>query len=293
MYNNNLSFRLIVFAITICIVWLLCLTRAVPTTSFLTEEPLIPFKLIHPELLVLVLSSRHHVYDIHKAMWHALTILAPPEIKVFLIEADPYATQVIINGSYIFVPGPECITPCMLHTTMHALNATLNGTTLVKGIKWVLRTNLSSLFIWTRLLLWIRKNLSPPVHAGGSWAVGNELPSGCGNIMDVETAKLLLAANSSLDYQLDEDVAISQFVKFNLKIPYHSMPRTDYVPDDGRDFSNLPIDPDNGAFHYRVKAQRYREKYDGFVLSRIFLQAYYGFNLTQQDTQQQPLHGLF
>ena len=140
----------------------------------------------------------------------------------------------------------------------------------------MLKTNLSSFWVWARLLRWIAAGGAPRslAYAGQVVSVPEEgvpaLASGAGTLMSADVALLLLRHNASLDLALIDDVAVGKLMA-GLGVAVRPMPRTDYVGE----CAGLPARLDDGAaFHFRVKCVNNRERDDASVFARLFAEVY-------------------
>ena len=140
----------------------------------------------------------------------------------------------------------------------------------------MLKTNLSSFWVWARLLRWIAAGGVPrsAAYAGKFVSVPEEgvpvLASGAGTLMSADVALLLLRHNASLDLSLIDDVAVGKLMA-GLGVAALPMPRTDYV---GEECAGLPARLDDGAaFHFRVKCAS-RERDDASAFARLYAEVY-------------------
>jgi hypothetical protein len=59
-------------------------------------------------------------------------------------------------------------------------------------------------------------------------------------------------------------------------VPVQAMDRTDFVSSEQQPMATLPAPADSGAYHYRIKSAHDRSRHDGYVMARLFAEAYYG-----------------
>lgn len=232
-----------------------------------------------PRLLVLVISSREPVYSAHRAVWRMLAEAAAPHaIKVYFIVASADVESVVVTDDEIISPGADCLRPCIMAKTINSLAAIVGEGAPAHAYEYVLRTNLSSLWVWARLVAWLDAKLRPrgtPVMAARIVET-TDILSGAGTIWSVDVARMLIAGNASLEYGELDDVAMSSFLH-RKRVPVEEMARTDFASDAQQPLSTLPPAAlDTGAYHYRIKSSHDRERHDGLVMARLFAEAYYG-----------------
>ena len=141
---------------------------------------------------------------------------------------------------------------------------------------YVLKTNLSSFWVWARLLRWIAAGGVPrsAAYAGMILKFQQGIPlaaSGAGTLMSADVALPLLLHNASLDFSgsLYDDTAIGKLMA-DLGVKLLPMTRTDYV----EDCVDLPALLDDGfAYHFRVKCfNRIRD--DASAFARLYAEIY-------------------
>ena len=229
-------------------------------------------------LLVIVLASDEPIYAAHRAVWRMMAAAAPRfGVRVFFTKMRDGLDAVRIEKDTVFVPGTDCVTPCQLLKTMASLHALVGPGAAPHAYEYVLRTNLSSLWVWARLLAWIKATLRPrgtPIRAGV--VIGKTVwLSGAGTVLSIDAARTLVAGNESLRYTEMDDVAMSEFLHAK-NVPIQVMTRADFTSTDGNPIGQLPVSPDSGAYHYRIKPVHDRARHDGYVMARLFAEAYFG-----------------
>ena len=253
-----------------------------------------------PRLLVLVTSSTEPVYLTQRAIWRLLARSHPCVNVIFLWDAADSLAGVaalaagaprLVGGTEFFVPGATGIRPGIALKVMAALqefadelepagarigDAPCRDTTRCRKFAFVLKTNLSSFWVWTRLLHWIAAGGAPrfAAYAGMILHFEQGIPlaaSGAGTLMSSDVALLLLRHNASLDWSglLYDDIAVGKLMAdFGIKL--FPMTRTDYV----EDCVDLPTELDDGvAYHFRVKCHN-RVRDDASAFARLYAEVY-------------------
>ena len=229
-------------------------------------------------LLVIVIASDEPLYAAHRAVWRMMAAAGVRfGVKVYFTKMREGLDDVTVEGDTVVVPGVDCITPCMLLKTMATMNLLVGPGAAPHAYEYVMRTNLSSVWVWARLLAWIRDKLRPrgtPIRAGV--IIGQTVwTSGAGTIMSIDAAHMLVEGNASLLYKEMDDVAMSEFLHAK-NVPIEPMTRADFTSADPNPIGYLPTSPDSGAYHYRIKPEHDRARYDGYVMARLFADAYHG-----------------
>lgn len=235
------------------------------------------------ELLVLVIASENSVYDMNWAVWERVAANSPCNVQVYLIISDMESTAekpVIDEAKNIIrVPQPETYIPGILKKTIDAMELVLGDKH--RTFKYILRTNMSSLWYWPRVMAVLKALPTANAYAGIYVPFVNEryellqtgFISGAGIILSRDVAQLLVDHSAELHWHLIDDVAIGLFLidsKIDcIKLPDES--RCDFVSD------TLPaplLTSGMTCHHYRIKSETDRLLYDGYIFSRLYHELY-------------------
>ena len=264
-----------------------------------------------PRLLVLVQCSTEPIYLTQRAIWRLMARSHSCVHVVFLWDAADSSAGAgalaagapRLVGADLFVPNAAGLTPGVHRKIIAGLREyaadlapgdargdplsldasfrndgavrsnAFRGFTPRSRFDFVLRTNLSSFWVWARFLLWIAASGMPRsgAYAGVVYSVP-EAPvftSGAGTLMSADVALLLLRHNNSLDFTLYDDVAIGKLMA-ELGVKALPMTRKDYVDE----CLDLPMQLDDGsAYHFRVKCHN-RVRDDASAFARLYAEIY-------------------
>lgn len=172
--------------------------------------------------LVLVISDNSHpVYDHHRTIWSSY-MHQYPEIDAYFITHLPDIDTAQTHYDTIYIPGKE-----ELGTILHKTVESIKFCTTKTEYDFVLRTNLSSVWLFSRFLDHLRTLPTQNVYAG---FCGNHngiaFVSGAGCLMSIDVAtQLCKSANLAYTFKQLDDVAIGATFQI-LRIPISgSFPR--------------------------------------------------------------------
>lgn len=196
------------------------------------------------KVLFMVIASPGLPYECFKAIWLLHWQTAKrwfPDAGLWFIHgqhSDTYA-----GGQYDrHYPVEESIIPGLLQKTMLAFKDFLES-----DYEFVIRTNLSSIFIWDRLRAYMEKWKDIADVAGFSET--RDHFTGCNIILNRGVVQLLYENKDSLEYSVEDDLAISRFILKN-DIRYTWAPRYDMIDNTiALHGTEEPLE----IFHVRVK----------------------------------------
>ena len=267
----------ILHAITLALLIIVCVWIQ-PSTRIITRSQARPVIALESgsglRLLVLVIASKHAIYGMNWAVW-SLSMQQHPRVDVYFMVSDPdlESPMTVDEDTHVItVKLVEEHIPGLLSKTVKSLQFFLNNHS--RRYTHVLRTNLSSMWHWERLLAFIASLSYADDFAAGNMNYHEKayVPyflSGSGILMTRGVVELVSRHAQELRYDLIDDVALGIFLhQHNVtRVP---MPRCDFT------LNTLPqpLDSNNTCFHYRVKNDA-REFYDWYILPRLFFELYY------------------
>lgn len=207
------------------------------------------FPLLSEKLLVLVLASDNRpIYQELQKLWRSYMHYDPEHVEVYFIKSDPdLNVPYKIENDVIWSKMNESLKPGILNKTLLSLEAMLPR---LPEFTYVLRTNLSSFFIFPELLNFLQNAPKKNYYAGGS--AGPEWwPSGCGFILSRNLVYLLIHHKGSLwdnasDY---DDVLLGHFFH-SQNAPISHFPRLDLIKPEDFEHYKAKTPP---FFHFRIK----------------------------------------
>ena len=175
-----------------------------------------------PKVLVLIIASDNQpVYADLQRLWRQYMHLDPAHITAYFIKADPKLPQpFVIQSDVIWSRTKEDLRPGILNKTILSLAAL--GPKLGE-FDYVLRTNLSSLYVFPRLLQFLRTCPQQRFYCASGDPERN-LGSGSGFLLSIDVAQLLIKHSRRLLNRSDDadDVLIGRFLaKQQIKLVLH------------------------------------------------------------------------
>lgn len=218
-------------------------------------------------LFVAIASPGLH-YECFKAVW----LLHWQNISRWFPDAGLW----FIHGNHegAFAAGPhdrlypveECLIPGALHKTMHAFKDFLDS-----DYECLIRTNLSTFFVWDRLRCFLDRWSGAADVAGLLTDDGSHF-TGCNLVLGRKAVRLLYENRDALDYTDHEDVAMSKFILLRSDIKYASTPRYEITDDHlGNEVRVMRGGPVQNMFHVRIKSRdRMLDVQNMYTLARDF-----------------------
>ena len=182
----------------------------------------------------------------------------------------------------IFVKTSETFRPGILVKTVEAVRYLLKDAS--RHYKYILRTNMSSMWHWQRLLAYLEtmetsETKTYPVEIGKPWVASvlredkvnltATCCSGTGILMNRPAARILADQSNELRYEMIDDLAMGQLWS-QTAVEMIPLPRTDFTDHKFR----APLDTNHDSFFWRVKNPQDRLLYDGYILSRLYIELY-------------------
>lgn len=213
------------------------------------------------KVLVLIIASdgtKAHV-ELQK-IWKAYMHTDPKHFEVYFIRGNPnLAVPYEINGDDFFLKCEESYVPGILEKTILSMEAMLPR---LKKFDYILRTNLSSFYVFPKLLDFIQTLPREKCYCGRKISISlGSIPkfgrvtfaSGAGILLSSDVAEMLVRKKEELfSYKNDlpDDMVLGFFFQNN-NIPLLDSPRTDF-PNWHSWLQGKKSIPKN-AFHFRAK----------------------------------------
>lgn len=197
--------------------------------------------------MLVISSNKEPVYQQHRQVWRTY-MKSHPDVECYFIEFSPLVFVPILKNDTLYVRGTESYYN-ITRKTMMALEYFLSNS----SYDFVIRTNLSSVWIFSKMLTFLH-TLPRTRYYGGVVLTHERLPfvSGTCITMSYDVAKTLLQ-HKSIAYtnNLVDDVDIGVAL-------YHA--RIYPVPSISRIDINSEEDIQKDGFHYRVRFLTRRER---------------------------------
>jgi hypothetical protein len=194
------------------------------------------------KVLVMVIASGGVEYECMKAMWllqwqQALEAL--PGADLWFLQGDSCIRSTPHDKTYSV---KECVVPGLLQKTLCGFKDFLDT-----GHDIVVRTNLSSVYIWHRLAAYLAQWHGTADVAG--FSDDRSHFSGCNLILSRALVQLIVDNRHLLDYSVPDDVSLSKFL-LERDIAHAWTPRLDII--DSKAFLKGTSNKKE-VFHVRVK----------------------------------------
>lgn len=167
----------------------------------------------HPKVLMLIIASEDApVYTELKKLWRQYMQSNPEQVEAYFICGDPaLPVECVIEGDTIWSKTAESIIPGILNKTILSLEAFLPR--IQTEFDYVLRTNLSSFYIFPRLLQFLETCPRDNFYCGRT-DYERTFCSGSGFILSPDLATMLVTNKSYLlNANTHDDVSIGAFFK--------------------------------------------------------------------------------
>ncbi|MFI5343818.1 MAG: hypothetical protein ACHQUC_06320 [Chlamydiales bacterium] len=223
-----------------------------------TSQKLGDAELKKQKILVLIIASDDQpVYLELQKIWRSYMHLDKEHVEAYFLKANPdLASTSEISGDIIWAKTPLGLYPGIIQTTLLSMETMLPR---LKEFDYVVRTNLSSFYVFSRLFTFLDtlpKTKCYSAHIDGdprffvtTWGCG------AGIILSPDLVEMLVSnkpalLNSNYINLANDDLIIAEFFR-NRQIKLLSAPRTDILIKEIWEQRKDMIPSD--AFHFRVK----------------------------------------
>ncbi|MFA6066658.1 MAG: hypothetical protein WC707_05760 [Candidatus Babeliaceae bacterium] len=209
-------------------------------------------------LVLIIASDQYPIYTELQKVWRSYMHDDPEHVEAYFIREDPtLATDYCIEGDIIWAKATEGWAPessGMIDKTLLSLEAMLPR---LSEFDYVLRTNLSSFYVFPQLLTYLETLPRTNCYAGSPYG-RLHYASGCGFIMSPDVVRLLVDHKKEFinNKQWAEDVLIGKFmIKHGIKRLPHVRVDLENVQVLHAMQGKIPAQ----AFHFRIK-NRYHDR---------------------------------
>lgn len=238
-------------------------------------------------LNLIITSYNFPLYSELVEQWKRYMNICPEVLSYFLVN-DPsqfqnqkdYGKSFKIENEFIYFNVPEIPIPGIFEKTIKAMEIFSKQEIMWNNVEYVIRTNLSSFYIWDRVISHMKDMPKTRLIGGGI----NMTPippyvSGCGMIMSKDMCELLISSFSDPSkFYLDDDrmigkvfhdngIELTDIPRFN--IPYHEFDIKDF---DELILQNIP--PEVFQIRTRCGTDEFRLLYGSKIYAK-FIDAFY------------------
>lgn len=203
------------------------------------------------KILVLIIASDDYpVYVELQKIWRSYMHYDKKHVEAYFIRGNPYLnTPYAVENDVIWAKSPENLIPGLVNKTIASLEALLPR--IRSEFDYVLRTNLSSFYIFPRLLEFLKSSQRSGFYAGSDIGVPG-IGSGCGFLMSSDIAEFLVHNKNHFYNNMtgNDDEVIGRFLK-DRGVPLIPHPRMDFYEIGTWHLLKNHI-PEN-VFHFRIK----------------------------------------
>lgn len=219
----------------------------------------------HFKIIFIVIASPSHFYNKNKLFLNKF-MNSHPNVKTLFIYGNVDKSQVLQTKHDLYFDCPENLRPGILIKTIKAFEYIKKNYTY----DYVVRTNIST--FWNIRLLLRKLKFFPNKRFIAGETVRTKYKrfiSGTGIILSKDLINILIKNKNKLNYQIPDDVMLSQYLHNNHKIRYYREPRCDkYI-------KRIPLNKRFVPRHftsYRLKTKRNRnlDSYKIFKLWKFF-----------------------
>lgn len=229
-----------------------------------------------PKVLMLIITSDDlPVYQGLQQIWRSYMHSDPEHIDAYFIRANPHLSQDYwIEGDTIWAKATEGLIPKssgIIDKTILSMEAMLPQ---IKNYDYVIRTNLSSFYIFPRLLQFLKTLPKTNCYCACPIHPKSFVGSGSGFILSTDLVELLVRKKTKFigNKSKQDDLLIGFFLN-GRRIPLISHPRFDILslPDFLEKGTMIPED----IFQIRVKTPNENRLIDDIYIQSTLLNTFY------------------
>jgi len=252
----------------LCLTTVLCLFF-----GFAFSEESVQGKEKDKKVLVLIIANDgYQLYHQLQQVWRSYMHLDPDHIEAYFIKGDPNMESASeFNGDTLWTKTAEGLFPGILRKTILSMETFLPR---MDEFSYCLRTNLSSFYIFPRLLEYIKTLPKERCYAAvQGWWGNTPFASGCGFLLSPDMVKLMIEKKEELwDDLTYDDVVIGKFFHKE-QVSITQTPRTDFYCLEDWENGKDSIPP--YAFHIRAKGH-IDNRVNDFYIHRELAKMFYG-----------------
>ncbi len=231
-------------------------------------------------LVLIIASDDKPIYSSLQTIWRSYMHNDPEHVEAYFIKANPeLSSDYQIEADVIWSKTVENITPGIVNKTILSLEALLPR--IKTEFDYVLRTNLSSFYIFPRLLTFLERCPIRNFYCSGGHA---HFASGSGFLMSPDVVELLVTHKYELinGVSANDDVVIGNFLyQKNIFVTHH--PRIDILNVGDWDIVKNHIP--NDVFQLRVKNDDQVRLSNDMYIQNQLLDMFYSKSIFNKERQ--------
>ncbi len=229
-----------------------------------------------PRLLILILASdQSPTYRELQNVWRTYMHSNPTQIKAYFLKGDPELSSTIeIRDDTIWSKTQEGLiqeSAGIINKTILSLEALLPR---CQEFDYVLRTNLSSFYIFPRLLEFLKTLPKQGCYAGSPLWPKSQMASGSGFILSMDLVQMLVKEKGQFlgNRSVEDDLLIGRFFH-QQHIPLHAHERMDFL--NLHDWNQSKEKIPSHIFQIRIKTpEQNRLIHDSYIQYKLLHQFY-------------------
>lgn len=211
--------------------------------------------------MFVIASDNEPRYVELQKLWSSYMHSDPEHVEAYFLRADP-STQSKIEGDVVWSKTEECTIPGILIKTLFAFE---QFQPRLKEFDFVIRTNLSSFYVFPQLLKYLETLPQRKCYAGPLIREGLDAASGCGIIFSTDVVELILKQKAFIlprRFSYYDDLV---FWEALLRNQIYVIPSPLALVNTPEALKAFRADPIPEAFHFRVGyPEVYKELLDMF-----------------------------
>lgn len=222
------------------------ISRACFILSLFLPKTLLALKVL---MLVIASDNEERYIELQK-LWSSYMHSDPEHVEVYFIRGDPaLATQSEVKDDVVWSRTKECTVPGIVIKTLYSFE---HFASRLNEFDFVIRTNLSSFYVFPRLLEYLETLPKKGCYSGPLARYDLTAASGCGIIFSSDVVELIVKQRSYIigtarsDY---DDVVIWKLLLMR-RININPSPMA--LVNTPEALEHFKANPDPKAFHFRV-----------------------------------------
>ena len=228
------------------------------------------------KILVLIIASDDKpVYIELQKIWRSYMHNDPEHVEVYFMKCNPHlSSEYVIDGDIIWCRSPENMIPGLTNKTIISMEAFLPR--IKTEFDYVLRPNLSSFYVFPRLLNFLKNCPRTNFYCGSN--IGDPtIGSGCGFLLSCDLVEMMVINKNFFLNNMNhfDDVLIGIFlIGRGIRLIPHERIEFYNLNQWHKGKDSIPAD----AFHFRIKNPEHLRLVDDIYIQTQLLNMFYRSN---------------